>query len=192
MSVPRRSLSGPPAKRTGFDHLLGRRVPPLWLDSTQGPVWLSALAARRLVLFIYPHASGLPEPPVAEWDSIPGARGCTAQSCGFRDHSARLRELKAQLAGLSVQTVSEQRDFAACVGLHYRLVADPARALEAGLGLPTFAAGGRSFYRRLTLVAEDGVIVKVFDPVAAPAENAAEVVRWLESRDGSGRVAGAS
>ncbi len=175
-----------PAKPAGFDHLIGRRLPSLRLDSTQGRALLSSLAERRLVLFIYRHATGLPEPPVPEWDSIPGARGCTAQSCGFRDQHPRLTELGAEVAGLSVQTVQEQQAFAERVGLKYRLISDPARALQAALGLPTFTAGGRSFYRRLTLVAESGVIVKVFDPIAAPAENAAEIVRWLESRDGEG------
>jgi peroxiredoxin len=176
-------------KRPGFDHLLGRRIPPLRLDSTQGSVQLSSLAEHRLVLFVYPHATGLPKPPVPDWDSIPGARGCTAQSCGFRDQHARLIELDAALAGLSVQTVDEQREFAKRVGLDYRLISDPARALEAGLGLPTFTADDRSFYRRLTLIAEQGVVVKVFDPIDAPAENASEVVRWLESRDIERRLA---
>jgi peroxiredoxin len=178
---------GRPAKRAGFDHLVGRRIPRLRLDSTHGRVLLSSLAERRLVLFIYPHATGLPEPPVPEWDSIPGARGCTVQSCGFRDHNARLTELGAEVAGLSVQTVTEQRDFAQRVGLHYRLISDPARAVEAALGPPTFLAGGRIFYRRLTLVAERAVIVKVFDPIAAPADNAAEVVHWLEDQEGGQR-----
>jgi peroxiredoxin len=167
--------------RARLDHLPGKRIPPLRLDSTKGPVGLSSLAERRLVLFIYPYATGFSDPPVADWDSIPGARGCTAQSCGFRDQHARLDELGTELAGLSVQTVDDQRDFAKRVRLHYRLISDPTRALEAGLGLPTFTAGGRNFYRRLTLVAEHGVIVKVFDPAHAPAENASEVVRWLES-----------
>jgi peroxiredoxin len=172
-----------PAKPTGFDHLIGRRVPRLRLDSTQGRVRLSSLAARRFVLFVYPHATGVPEPPVPEWDSIPGARGCTAQSCGFRDQHARLTELGAEVAGLSVQTVEEQSEFAERVGVKYRLISDPGRALQAALGLPTFTVGGRSFYRRLTLVADRGVIMNVFDPIAAPAENAAEVVCWLEDKE---------
>jgi peroxiredoxin len=183
--------SSPPsttrAGNAGVDRLVGQRIPPLQLDSTHGRVRLDWLAEQRLVLFIYPHATGLPTPPVPEWDSIPGARGCTAQSCGFRDQHARLTELGTELAGLSAQTLSEQREFAARVGLHYRLISDPARALEAALGLPTFAAGGRRFYRRLTLVAENGLIIKAFDPVAAAAENAAEVVRWLESRSKGNR-----
>ena len=82
-----------------------------------------------------------------------------------------------------MQTVDEQRDFAARMKLPYRLISDAACALHVSLGLPTFVAGGRTFYRRLTLVAEEGVIVRVFDPVVAPAHNAVEVARWLEGPD---------
>jgi PhzF family phenazine biosynthesis protein len=163
--------------------LVGRELPDLTLASTVLPVNLRELGAERLVLFLYPHATGLAEPPVPGWDSIPGARGCTAQSCGFRDQHARFAELGAEVVGLSVQTTSEQRGFAERVGLRYRLISDPNLLLATTLGLPTFVVSGCRLYRRLTLVAEQGVIVKVFDPVAAPAENAAEVVRWLESRE---------
>lgn len=179
----RTSRAAAPTLGAHFERLVGGRLPSLRLDSTRGPVQLSALAERLLVLFVYPHGTGLPEPPVPEWDSIPGARGCTAQACGFRDHYARLTELGTEVAGLSVQTVDEQRQFAERVGLQYRLISDAARVLQAALGLPTFAAGDRTFYRRLTLVAERGVIAEVFDPVAAPADNAAAVMRWLEDRE---------
>jgi peroxiredoxin len=165
-----------------FEALVGYELPRLALDSTDGAVDLRELARARLVLFIYPHATGLPEPPVPDWDLIPGARGCTAQSCGFRDSYARLREFGAEVAGLSAQTVAEQRQFAARVGLPHRLISDPELKLAAALELPTFAASGRTFYRRLCLVAEDGLIVNVIDPIAAPERNAAEVVAWLESR----------
>jgi peroxiredoxin len=162
--------------------LVGRELPRLELDSTDGPVDLYELAAARLVLFVYPHATGLPEPPLPDWDLIPGARGCTAQSCGFRDHYQRLCQLGAETAGLSVQEVAEQRLFATRTSLPYRLISDPKLKLAAALKLPAFTASGRSFYCRLAVVVEGGVIVKVFDPVDAPAENAAEIVGWLESR----------
>jgi peroxiredoxin len=173
-------VAGPAPEQ--LEALVGRELPRLELDSTTGRVDLYELARQRLVLFIYPHATGLPEPPVPDWDRIPGARGCTAQSCGFRDHYHRLRGLGAEVAGLSVQTVSEQREFAARIGLLYRLISDPDLALAAALGLPSFTASRRTFYRRLALVAESGVIVEVFDPTAAPGENAAEIVAWLASR----------
>jgi peroxiredoxin len=162
--------------------LAGRELPSLTLNSTAGPVLLRELGRELLVLFIYPHATGLPVAPVPGWDSIPGARGCTAQSCAFRDHQAQLSELGVALAGLSVQTVNEQREFALRVGIDYRLISDRDLLLAAALGLPTFGAGGRTFYRRLTIVAEKGAIARVFYPVVAPEQNAAEIVAWLESR----------
>jgi peroxiredoxin len=162
------------------EDLVGTALPSLALDSTAGPIELAELGAGRLVLFVYPHATGLPQAPVPDWDLIPGARGCTAQSCAFRDEHDRLTELGAELAGLSVQTVDEQREFAARVGLRYRLISDPARQLAEALGLPTFTASGRTFYKRLTLVAEGGRVVKVFYPVPEPEQNAANVAAWLE------------
>ena len=140
---------------------------------------MPSLAAERLVLFIYPHATGRPDPPVDGWDSIAGARGCTAQSCAFRDRTEGFAALGATLAGLSVQSAAEQRDFAARVGIGYGLISDPHLELAAALGLPTFDIGGRTFYVRLALVAEKGAIVKVFHPVTAPERNADDVLDWL-------------
>jgi peroxiredoxin len=133
-----------------------------------------------LVVFVYPHATGLGEPPVDGWDLIPGARGCTAQSCSFRDEHEHLTQLGAARAGLSVQTVQEQLQFAARVGLRYPLLSDPERKLAATLALPTFTAGGRTFYKRLTLICCERRVVKVLDPVVEPQRNAADIVAWLE------------
>jgi peroxiredoxin len=163
------------------DQLVGAVVPSLTLDSTTGPVCLAELASELLVLFIYPHATGLPNSPTPDWDLIPGARGCTAQSCAFRDQHQRLSDLGATLAGLSVQTVDEQREFAARVGLHYPLISDPPRRLGAALHLPTFSSSGRTFYKRLALIAKAGRIVKVFYPVLEPRRNAAAAADWLEN-----------
>lgn len=162
-----------------FEHFLGVDLPRLHLASTQGPVDLAGLAADLLVLFIYPHATGLPDAPVPGWDAIPGALGCTAQSCGFRDAHDRLADFGATLAGLSVQEVVEQAAFAARVGLRYRLISDPKRELGSALGLPTFTASGRTFYRRVTLLAVRGSIVKVFYPIEEPARNGLDVLEWL-------------
>jgi peroxiredoxin len=161
------------------EHLLGAALPSLRLESTAGEADLGVLATGLLVLFVYPHATGLPDAPVPGWDTLPGARGCTAQSCGFRDEHDRVAELGANIAGLSVQTVEEQRQFAARVGLRFPLISDPALRLATALRLPTFTAGDRTFYERLTLVAAEGRIVKVFHPVPAPERNAGDVLRWL-------------
>jgi peroxiredoxin len=163
----------------GLDRLLGRPLPRLTLESTAGRVELRELGGGRLVLFVYPHATGLPDAPAPDWDLIPGARGCTAQSCAFRDEHARITALGATVAGLSVQTVDEQRAFATRVGLHYRLVSDPELRLAAVLGLPTFEAGERTFYERATFVVKEGRVVQVFHPIAEPEQNATEVASWL-------------
>jgi peroxiredoxin len=164
------------------ERLLGIPVRALTLTSTTGEVDLAELASVLLVLFVYPHATGLPRAPVPGWDLIPGARGCTAEACGFRDHNDHLRELGATVAGLSAQNSEDQRDFAERVGLPYPLISDPELRLEAALGLPTFTAGQRTLYRRLTLVARAGRIAKAFSPIVEPERHASEVIAWLEGR----------
>lgn len=180
MSEPETSASEQAPAEGGLpDSLLGIRVPPLVLDSTMGPVDLAQLSRELFVLFIYPHATGLPDPPVPGWDAVPGARGCTAESCAFRDAHERFTDIGAGLAGLSVQAVAEQRAFAARVGVRYRLISDPARQLATALGLPTFRLAGRTFYRRLSLIAAQGRVARVFYPVAEPEAHASAVLEWL-------------
>jgi peroxiredoxin len=162
-------------------HLLGASVPALELESSVGPVDLAAFGAERAVLYVYPR-TGHPDRPVPEgWDAIPGARGCTPQSCGFRDHAEELRELGARVAGLSTQTLEEQVELAERLGILYPVVADPARRLGDALGLPTFEFEGVTLYRRVTLVFEAGRVAKVFYPVFPPDRNAEAVVAWLAS-----------
>jgi peroxiredoxin len=164
------------------DHLLGQMLPQLTLDSSQGPVSLRALSMNRLVLYIYPR-TGHPDRPAGEdWDAIPGARGCTPQSCAFRDHVAELAELGAEVAGLSAQPLEEQLEFAERNHIPYPVVADPEQKLGAALRLPTFEFRGMTLYKRVTLVIEACAVAKVFYPVFPPDANAAEVVSWLKSR----------
>ena len=94
------------------DHLLGQMLPQLTLESSRGPVSMRALSMDRLVLYVYPRTGRPGEPAGPEWDAIPGARGCTPQSCAFRDHAAELAELGAAVAGLSAQPLDEQVEFA--------------------------------------------------------------------------------
>lgn len=162
------------------DHLVGATVPSLALDSTAGRVNLDDYASGLLVLFVYSHATGLPGGPIPGWDRIPGAHGCTEQSCSFRDRQDRLEQRGARLAGLSAQTVDEQREFAGRVGLRFPLLSDPDRRLATALGLPTFTADDRTFYGRLALVARRGRVVKVLYPVTHPERNAADILNWLE------------
>ena len=164
------------------DHLPGRLVPPLYLETTHGELNLAAAARELLVLYVYPR-TGRPgvEPPVG-WDETPGARGCTPQSCGYRDHGAELAELGATVVGHSAQALDEQLEAAGRLRLPHAVAADPELRLADALRLPTFEFEGRRLYNRLALVAEEGRIVKVFYPVFPPDETAAEVVAWLRGR----------
>jgi peroxiredoxin len=118
------------------------------------------------------------------WDAVPGARGCTPQSCGFRDHAAELETLGARVVGLSTQTLAEQVELAEREHMPFAVAADPERRVGAALGLPTFEFDGATLYTRVTLVAEDRIVVKVFYPVFPPDRNAGEVVAWLSERSG--------
>jgi peroxiredoxin len=163
------------------DHLTGFELPSLTLDSSLGPVDLAELAARKTVVYVYPR-TGRPDRAVpAGWDAIPGARGCTPQSCGFRDHAAELADRDARVAGLSVQTRTEQLELAERLHLPFPVIADPERRLGAAIGLPTFEFEGVTLYKRVTLVLGAGRIAKVFYPVFPPDRNAEEVLAWLGS-----------
>jgi len=164
------------------DHLLGQMLPQLTLDSSQGPVSLRALSQERLVLYIYPR-TGSPGRAVPEgWDAIPGARGCTPESLGFRDAAEELAGVGALIAGLSSQSLAEQLEFAQRNAIPYPVIADPELKLGAVLRLPTFEFEGATLYKRVTLVVEACAIAKVFYPVFPPDRAAADVLEWLESR----------
>jgi peroxiredoxin len=159
------------------DHLSGLEIPSLVLDSSQGPVDV----AQFNVLYVYPRTGKPGVPPPPGWDEFPGARGCTPQSCAFRDHAAELAELGATVAGVSAQPLDEQIEFAERTHMPYPVIADPELRLRDELRLPTFAIAGHTLYKRLALIAERGRIVKVFYPVFPPDRNAADVVAWLRS-----------
>jgi peroxiredoxin len=164
-------------------HLVGTALPELTLISTDGgTAELARLARQRLVAYVYPR-TGVPGQPLPTgWDEIPGARGCTPQSCAFRDSLAEFTRLGAAVVGISAQDPAEQREFAAREHIPFPLLSDSGLELVAALGLPTFEADGMTLYRRLTFVAEAGTVVRVFYPVFPPDRNAAEVLTWLARR----------
>jgi peroxiredoxin len=164
------------------DHLLGQMLPQLTLDSSQGLVSMRELSRELLVLYLYPRAGRPGRPTPEAWDAIPGARGCTPQSCGFRDNAERIGGLGALVAGLSAQPLDEQIEFAERNNIPYPVIADPERKLGAALRLPTFEFEGLTLYKRMALVVEACAIAKVFYPVFPPDRNAADVLAWLESR----------
>jgi peroxiredoxin len=165
------------------DHLEGATLPSLELPATCGEeIELAPAAAGTLIVYCYPRTGRPGEPEPRGWDEIPGARGCTPQSCAFRDHFTELKALGASVLGLSAQPLADQIELARRVGLPYPVLSDPGLELAGALRLPTFEVAGMRLYRRLTLIARQGEIVKVFYPVFPPDRNAADVVDWLAHR----------
>jgi peroxiredoxin len=161
------------------DGLVGREVPGLALPATMDAPRLVDLAAGLLVAYVYP-MTGTPGRALPRgWDDIPGARGCTPQSCAYRDALAAFERLGAAVVGISVQSSAEQAEFAAREHIPFPLLSDEGLRLREALGLPTFEVEGRTLYRRLTFVAAEGRIVKVFYPVFPPDRDAAAVLAWL-------------
>jgi peroxiredoxin len=163
------------------NHLVGQPLPELSLTTTSGgDVHLPTHSAGRWVLFIYPRTGVPGEAEPDGWASIPGATGCTAEACSFRDNLAELLSAGAEMvAGLSVQSTAYQQEAVQRLHLPYPLLSDAEGRLTAALRLPTFEASGLKLLTRMTLVIDAGVISHVFYPVH-PAEGHAEVVReWL-------------
>jgi peroxiredoxin len=165
------------------DHLHGMTLPPLPLAVPGGGSFdlREAATIGTLVAFVYPRTGtpGQALPP--GWDDIPGARGCTPQSCTFRDRHSALAGLGATVVGISAMDPGEQRAFAEREQLPYPLLNDGPLKLRDELGLPTFEVCGMTLYKRLTFVAREGRIEKVFYPVFPPDRNAIEVEGWLRT-----------
>lgn len=167
----------------GARHLTGARMPDISLAATDGGALNFSRLAGRTVLYAYPRTGEPGKAPPDGWDAIPGARGCTPQSCAFRDHFAELRQQGvANVVGLSTQTPHYQREAVERLKLPFPLVSDAELALAKALKLPTFEAAGMILLKRLTLVIDDGVVTKVFYPVFPPDKNAEEVLGWLAAQ----------
>ena len=161
-------------------HLDGLKLPSVLLPATNGTqVDLSRLTGRTVV-YIYPRTGVPGQSPPDGWDAIPGARGCTPQSCAFRDHFAELKDLGvAHLYGLSTQDTDYQREAVERLHLPFPILSDAALTLARAIRLPTFTVAGMTLLKRMALVIEDRVIAKVFYPVFPPDKNAEEVIAWL-------------
>lgn len=170
-----------PADDGAADHLPGTRMPRITLSNTAGKaIRLDALGPRRTVIYIYP-LTGRPGTDLPEgWNSIPGARGCTPETCGFRDHFQDLLEAGAgRVYGLSSPDTDYQNEVVERLGLPFDMLSDPPLSLADTLGLPTFEAGGMRLFKRLTLVIRDSVIEHAFYPIFPPNEHAQQVLTWL-------------
>ena len=166
-------------------HVRGMKMPPVTLASTGGrQIDVGALGPARTVLYLYPR-TGRPDREVPpDWDAIPGARGCTPESCGFRDHFRELKGLGAGVFGLSTQDTEYQREAAERLKLPFELLSDVDFRLTDALRLPTFDFQGVRLLKRLTMVVRDGAIEHVFYPVFPPDRHAEQVVAWLSEHSG--------
>lgn len=166
----------------GTTHLTGAAIASVSLPSTDGrSIDLSKLQGRTIV-YAYPR-TGVPDVANPEgWDAIPGARGCTPQSCAFRDHYQDLKALGvSEVFGLSTQDTDYQREAAERLHLPFSILSDQGLALKEAMNLPTFSVEGMTLFKRFTLVIKNGAIEHVFYPIFPPDRNAKDVVEWLEA-----------
>ena len=171
-------------------HLVGLELPNVSLVSTNGANINIRELKGRWVIYVYP-MTGRPGVPLPDgWDGIPGARGCTPQSCSFRDHYAELKALHTGVFGLSSQSSEYQREARDRLHLPFELLSDSGLQLKDALRLPTFTVAGMELYKRLTLVTRDGHIEKVFYPVFPPDQNADQVLTWLRENTQLGAAGG--
>ena len=185
MAKPRNLLRLPadlpiPENDGACDHLTGVAVPSIALPSTAGgTVYLAKTASPRTVVYAYPRTGqpGRPGPP--GWDDIPGARGCTPQSCAFGDHYAELGALGAEVYGLSTQTTDYQQEMVERLRLPFPVLSDSTLAFAHALDLPLFEWDGKTLIKRLTLMLRGDLIEHVFYPVFPPDKNAETVIAWL-------------
>ncbi len=164
------------------DHLVGAVLPSVSLTATDGAAYDLSTLSGTTVLYVYPK-TGQPGQDMPEgWDMIPGARGCTPQSCSFRDHFAELKGLGVDhLFGLSTQPSDYQTEAAERLHLPFPILSDADLAFANALTLPTFDAWGETLIKRMAFVIRDGVIVHVFYPIFPPDRNAELVVDWLKA-----------
>jgi peroxiredoxin len=155
------------------------RLPPLPLPATDGSMVDLAVLPGRSVVYVYPRTGRPDQPLPTGWDAIPGARGCTPQSCAYRDLAAEFAALGARVFGLSTQDTTYQREAADRLHLPVPLLSDERLVFADALRLPTFAVDGMTLIKRLTLIVRDGEIETVFYPVFPPDADAGNVLAWL-------------
>ena len=162
------------------NHLPGMRLPRLSLCATTGKELNLGEIKGRLVIYCYP-MTGQPNVALPEgWDQIPGARGCTPQSCSFRDHYQELQSLGAEVVGLSVQSTAYQQEMADRLHLPFPVVSDADYQFQRALQLPTFITAGMTLLKRITLIANDGVIEAIHYPIFPSDSDPAWVISYLK------------
>ncbi len=172
----------PPVDNGGAAHLMGTKMPWVAMRATNDTLVMLQTLPGRVVVFIYPR-TGQPGVSLPDgWDDIPGARGCTPQSCAFRDLHADLTAAGAtRVYGLSTQTTDYQREAVSRLHLPFPLLSDEDLTFARALKLPTLTVDGQTLLERMALVIDDGTITQVFYPVFPPDRNAGDVLAWLHA-----------
>lgn len=161
-------------------HLPGLALPAIELRATDGDAVSLARLPGRTIVYAYPRTGRPGEPSlIDDWDLIPGARGCTPETCAFRDHHADLTAAGAAVFGLSTQETGDQAELVERLGLPFAVLSDAGLELAEAVRLPTFEVAGRTLIKRLTLLVRDGVVERVWYPVFPPDRHASEVLAWL-------------
>ena len=164
------------------NHLAGMTLPPIGLPSTRGRVVDLSRLAGTAVVYIYPRTGRPDQELPTGWNAIPGARGCTPQSCAFRDHYEELQRAGADhVYGLSAQDSAYQREAVERLHLPFEPLSDAGLELAGALNLPTFEVGGMTLIKRITMIVRDGRIEKVFYPVFPPDQDAERVLSWIRA-----------
>jgi peroxiredoxin len=168
-------------------HLVGLALPPIALPSTRGgAVRLDDPAISTAVVYVFPR-TGRPDAialgGTERWNAIPGARGCTPQSCAYRDHYQEIQQLGAIVYGLSTQSTEYQREAVARLQLPFPLLSDEKGEFSASLRLPAFEVEGVRLLKRLTLLIEHGRIRHCFYPVFPPDKDAENVIAWIRTQE---------
>lgn len=165
------------------DHLVGKVLPSIALQATDGGIVDLSRLSGTTAIYLYPRTGQPGVPPLVEnWNDIPGARGCTPQSKGFRDLSGEFAALGVNVIGLSTQSSNYQKETVGRLGLPFPLLSDVDLKLANAIRIPTFEAAGQMLFKRMAWVIDSGKIVKVFYPAFPPDKNAHEVLTWLHSR----------
>lgn len=163
-------------------HLEGMSLPSVKLITTKDREVNFSLSKKPCVIFFYPRTREPNMPTPDSWDLIPGARGCTPQSCGYKDLFSEFQNLGFEVFGASSQTTEYQNEFVSRMHIPFEILSDENFQLTNSLNLPTFNFNGMRLIKRLAFVIENQKITKAFYPVFPPNENASSVLSWLKAR----------
>ena len=162
------------------DHLLGSRIPNVTLKGVSDADIDIGSIGGTVVIFFYPMIGNPDSLPMNDWNEIPGARGCTPQSCSFRDNYTKFEGLGIQVIGISSQPLADQKEGSARLKLPFELLNDSQLELAKAMKLPTFEYDSSTYIKRLTIISQGGVVKKIFYPVFPPDKNVSDVVEWIE------------